>query len=186
MESCGLMGQSPQVLTAFQSNPLSADDLPRAAEFDVFHPFIKGVFSQWHPTTINLEGRSFVTAEQWMMFAKAKLFEDEAVANAICATRDPSTQKRLGQQVAPFDQGLWDRWKIEIVYRGNLAKFAQNGGAARRLALTAPAMLVEANPRDWVWGVGLSLDDPNANAPSAWKGANLLGRILTRVRMELG
>jgi ribA/ribD-fused uncharacterized protein len=157
------MGHSPLVLTIFESDPLSADDLPRVAEFDVFQPFIKGVFSQWHPTPFDLEGRNFVTAEQWMMFAKATLFRDEAVANAICAADDPSTQKRLGQQVAPFEQGLWDRWKIEIVYRGNLAKFTQNEGAARRLALTAPAMLVEVNPRDWVWGVGLGLDNPDAS-----------------------
>ena len=173
------------MLAIFQTNPRSAGDLPHVAHFDAFHPFIKGVFSQWHPTMLNLEGRSFVTAEQWMMFAKAKLFSDEATADAVCATADPAVQKRLGQQVAAFDQDVWDRWKVEIVYRGNLAKFAQNPGAARQLAVTAPAMLVEANPRDWIWGVGLALDDPQVREPSAWKGTNLLGRVLTLVRAEL-
>jgi predicted NAD-dependent protein-ADP-ribosyltransferase YbiA (DUF1768 family) len=46
-------------------------------------------------------------------------------------------------------------------------------------------MLVEANPRNTIWGVGLAVDDPAAKVPSQWKGENLLGRILTKVRMDL-
>ena len=39
-------------------------DLPLPGAFSAFHPFIKGVFSQWHPTGFELDGRQFVTAEQ--------------------------------------------------------------------------------------------------------------------------
>jgi hypothetical protein len=46
-------------------------------------------------------------------------------------------------------------------------------------------MLVEANPRDWIWGVGLSVTDPQVHEPSQWHGANLLGRILTLIRDDL-
>lgn len=160
-------------------------NLPEPAAFGAFHPFIKGVFSQWHATAFSLEGQTFATAEQWMMFAKARLFGDGDAARAILLTPDPANQKRLGQTVAGFDQQRWDRWKIDIVYRGNLAKFSQNAGAARQLRATAPAMLVEANPRDWIWGVGLQIDDPAVHDPGQWKGANLLGRVLTAVRDQL-
>ncbi len=64
----------------------------------MFHPFIKGVFRQWHQTIFRLEGREFVTAEQWMMFAKAKLFENDLTANTICASAAPAELKRLGQR----------------------------------------------------------------------------------------
>lgn len=160
--------------------------LPDPDDFTDFHPFIKGVFSQWHATPFNLEGWSFVTAEQWMMFAKACLFGDGARAEAIMATADPAEQKRLGQLVEGFDQDRWDLWKIEIVYRGNLAKFTQNDGAGRQLASTRPAMLVEANPRDWIWGIGLQIDHPDVCLPDGWPGTNFLGRILTRIRDEIG
>jgi ribA/ribD-fused uncharacterized protein len=56
----------------------------------------------------------------------------------------------------------------------------------RQLAATAGAMLVEANPRDWVWGVGLAVDDPRVHRPDEWRGSNLLGRVLTKVREVLG
>ncbi len=160
-------------------------DLPTPEQFGSFHPFIKGVFSQWHPTPFEIDGLSLVTAEQWMMLSKARLFGDEEAAQAILATNDPDRQKRLGQAVRGFDQELWDHWKVSFVYEGSLAKFGQNEGAARQLRATGDAMLVEANPRDWIWGVGLGVNEPTVHSPSEWKGSNLLGRILTKVRFQL-
>lgn len=161
-------------------------DLPPASAFEEFHPFIKGVFSQWHPTPFTLEGVAFATAEQWMMVAKARLFGDLERVDQIIATPDPSVQKRLGQQVRNFDQAVWDEARVGIVYSGNRAKFEQNDGARRQLMATDGKMLVEANPRDWIWGVGLAMDDPRLIHPAEWRGTNLLGRILTKVRTDLG
>ena len=161
------------------------EHLPDPSEFSTFEPFIKGLFSQWHQTPFELWGRSFNCAEQSMMYAKARLFDDDAIAARILETDDPGLQKRLGGQVKHFDHDTWRRWRIHIVVEGNLAKFSQNAGAARRLLNTAGAMLVEANPRDWNWGNGLHVDDPANQDPSLWKGTNLLGRILTFVRSEL-
>lgn len=167
------------------SRTITEADLPQAIAFDRFHSFINGVFSQWHPTPFIVDGEGFQTAEQWMMFAKARLFADEERAASILATPDPATQKRLGQQVQNFDQATWDASKINIVYDGNRAKFEQNEGARRQLKSTSGTMLVEANPRDWIWGAGLAIDDPRVNQPQEWRGENLLGRILTKVRSDL-
>jgi ribA/ribD-fused uncharacterized protein len=174
-------------VTHFPSDqpPLSISDLPDPANFSEFTPFIKGVFSQWHHTPFRLEKRDFVTAEQWMMYAKATLFGDADAAAMIADNNDPAIQKRLGQAVQGFDQATWDRWKIDIVYRGNIAKFSQNEGALRQLRNTAGALLVEANPRDWIWGNGCAIDNASGHAPANWRGQNLLGLILTKVRIDL-
>jgi predicted NAD-dependent protein-ADP-ribosyltransferase YbiA (DUF1768 family) len=42
---------------------VTESDLPPIAAFDRFHPFIKGIFSQWHATAFTLSGLSFATAE---------------------------------------------------------------------------------------------------------------------------
>ena len=69
-----------------QSIPsLSKGGLPDPSGYLEFAPFIKGVFSQWHHTPFQLKGRQFVTAEQWMMHAKALLFCDHGVAEQIAA-----------------------------------------------------------------------------------------------------
>ena len=120
-----------------------------------------------------------------MMHAKADLFADKACAAQILATDDPAEQKRLGSLVRNFDQARWDMWKLDIVYEGNRARFEQNPGAARQLKATEEAMLVEANPRDWIWGIGRSMDDPLVSDPAQWRGTNFLGRILTLIKREL-
>lgn len=148
-------------------------------------PFLKGFLSQWHPSNFELEGHHFVCAEQYMMFKKAALMDDQLMADKILAATEPADHKRLGQQVRGFKTDVWDQHKVNIVYDGNMAKFSQNAGLQRKLLATGDALLVEANPRDIIWGVGLSEDDPSIGNPSAWRGQNLLGEILMRVRSDL-
>ena len=42
-----------------------------------------------------------------------------------------------------------------------------------------------ASPKDRIWGIGLTEDDPRAWNKKSWRGGNLLGEILTRVRDKL-
>lgn len=160
-------------------------DLPAAHDFGSFHPFITGVFSQWHPTPFVVDCRTFTCAEQYMMAAKASLFGDADALERIMASDDPALHKRLGAGVRGFDEARWHCWRIHIVFTANQAKFSQNLGALRQLRGTVPAMLVEANPRDWNWGNGLQIDDPGNHDPALWRGTNFLGRILTLVRERL-
>lgn len=170
----------------FNGSPiLSENVLPKPEEFREFHPFIKGVFSQWHMTPFDVGDFRFVCAEQYMMAAKASLCGDEAIFDQIMESDDPALHKRLGSQINRFDHEGWDMWRFDIVMTANTAKFEQNAGAARQLRNTAPAMLVEANPRDWNWGNGLQIDDQANQDPSQWRGTNFLGRILTQVRRNM-
>ena len=50
---------------------------------------------------------------------------------------------------------------------------------------TAGTELVEAAPRDCLWGIGLSANNPKAKTKATWRGKNQLGHILTQVRDEL-
>ncbi len=72
-----------------------------------------------------------------------------------------------------------------IVYTGNYAKFTQNPELKEQLLATRATTLVEASPYDRIWGIGLGEDDVRAKNRQTWKGLNLLGEILTRVREAL-
>ena len=50
---------------------------------------------------------------------------------------------------------------------------------------TKEHILVEASPVDAIWGIGLAVDDPQLANPQQWRGQNLLGFILMRVRTVL-
>jgi ribA/ribD-fused uncharacterized protein len=142
-------------------------------------------FSQWHPSVFTVDGVRYTCAEQYMMHRKALLFGDEEVAARILAARSPKEHKALGRKVRGFEDGVWKRERESIVYAGSHAKFTQNGHLLAALLATAGTELVEASPLDRIWGVGLGAEDPRLQDPTQWRGQNLLGKILTRLREEL-
>jgi ribA/ribD-fused uncharacterized protein len=142
-------------------------------------------FSQWHPARFTVDGNGFVCAEQFMMHGKATLFGDADIATKILAASEPRAHKALGRKVRGFDDATWKREREAIVYAGSKAKFTQNPALLELLLATAPTRLVEASPMDRIWGIGMAASNPDATTPAKWRGQNLLGAILTRLRDDL-
>ncbi|SER96912.1 NADAR family protein [Lentzea albida] len=145
----------------------------------------KGCLSQWWPCTFEVDGRSFASAEHYMMWRKALLFDDTAVAARVLTARTPAEAKALGREVSGFVGEVWDAQRLPIVVEGNLAKFGQDPALRSYLLGTGSRVLVEASPQDRVWGIGLVASDPRASDPSQWLGLNLLGEALMEVRSRL-
>ena len=64
-------------------------------------------------------------------------------------------------------------------------QFSQNAELKEALFATRGTTLVEAAPRDTIWGIGLGAKNPKARNRQEWRGKNWLGQILTEVREEL-
>lgn len=141
--------------------------------------------SNWYPAEFVWCGIKFANAEQAMMWAKAKHFEDQEIADKLVNTTDPSTCKRLGRQVKNFIDSEWDAVRQDIVFELLVEKFGQNEDIKQLLLRTTGKELVEASPRDRVWGIGMGANNPDAQDKSKWRGRNLLGKTLDRVRAEL-
>ncbi|AOZ04200.1 GTP cyclohydrolase (plasmid) [Cupriavidus sp. USMAHM13] len=138
--------------------------------------------SNWHPCQFQFRGLQFTSVEQFMMYAKAMLFGDRRAAAAILATDDPRTQKRIGRLVNGFQESVWLAKRESIVTVGCREKFRQNPRLAEELIATSGTVLVEASPYDRIWGVWLAWNDPRILDSSRWRGMNLLGNALMRVR----
>jgi len=145
----------------------------------------KSCLSQWWMSPFNVEGTEYSCAEQYMMAEKARLFGDEERLDAILRAEHPMEMKALGRAVRNFDKDEWERRCYGIVKRGSLAKFSQNPRLAAYLKATKPRILVEASPRDRIWGIGMGQANPDAAHPPKWRGRNLLGFALTEARDEL-
>lgn len=144
-------------------------------------------FSQWWVAPFVIDGITYATAEHWMMAQKARLFDDnEDVFQRIIAAKTPAEAKSLGRQVHGFDDATWDTQRLDIVVRGNFAKFSQHPELRDFLLHTKDRVLVEASPVDRIWGIGLAADDERAQNPRRWDGLNLLGFALMEVRDKLG
>ena len=144
-----------------------------------------GSLSQWWPSPFTVDGVGYATAEHWMMAGKARLFGDEAAVEPILAARTPAEAKNLGRLVHGFDEAAWDAARFELVVRGNVAKFGQDPALRAYLLGTGNRVLVEASPRDRVWGIGLGAANERATDPAQWRGRNLLGFALMEARARL-
>lgn len=141
--------------------------------------------SQWWPVHFTADGHEFGSAEHYMMWRKAVLFEDAHTARRILAARSPAQAKDLGRLVTGFDDDTWQSQRWEIVVQASLAKFRADAELRSFLLGTRQRVLVESSPRDRIWGIGLAADSPDAERPQAWRGLNLLGFALMEARLRL-
>lgn len=171
-------------------------------------------FSNFHPTRFEYKDLTFISNEQFMMYSKAKNFGDEVSAEKIIGinndplakkfinneiNREEITQdkdlsaqwqalmmkaKKLGRGVRNYDEEVWNHRKSKIVLFGARLKFTQNEDLKQILINTGDTFMIEAAPRDSIWGIGLSEYDAKRTPPEKWPGLNLLGKVLDTLKSE--
>ena len=144
-----------------------------------------GYLSNWYPSPFTKDGIAFSSMEQFMMYRKAVCFHDNGIAAQILGTEDVARIKELGRLVSGYDEHRWNGMRQLIVYEGLIEKFSQNAGLGAQLKATGTALLAECAVKDRIWGIGLSMSDPDRLDPAKWQGHNLLGYALMLVRERL-
>lgn len=142
-----------------------------------------GFLSHFHQSPVVIEGEFSPMVEHFYQAQKSPI---AAYRNAIRAADQPGHVKRLS---APPDGKArlvkgswfakngkvprhdWQEVKLDIMRRGDQAKFAQNPDLAALMLATGNAELIEDAANDAYWGTG---KDGN--------GANWGGRVLMEVR----
>ena len=163
--------------------------------------FLGGYFSQWahSPFSGAIPGLRYTSSgqqlhpvgtirfsccEQYMMAAKAMMFEDQETLLEIMDATHPGDMKRLGRKVKNFDVDVWNRHARDVVYLGNFYKFTQHNGAKDFMDHTKDKIVVEGADYDKIWGVGIAWDDPQIEDEASWQGTNWLGQCIMRVRED--
>lgn len=164
--------------------------VPGHYETDDYVFFWAGPFSNWEPCTFSWSvggcATKFNCSEQAMMAAKANLFGDKESHRKIMESKDPKAQKAYGRAVSGYVESKWVAVREEVTDSFLLRKFYQNEKLKRILLDTGDKIIVEASPYDKVWGIGMGVNNyPDILDQSKWKGQNLLGESLMRVRKYL-
>lgn len=185
--SVTLCAPDRRCLALYQEFAVTAQDAPvRGPVVGFFHEYgPNGWFSNWYPAVFTVDGVTYLNAEQYLMRQKALCCGDSATAEKVMEDPAPKAVKLLGRAIDPYDEEKWAAARQEIIYRGLLAKFEQNSGLKRQLLATGSAPIAECSPNDCIWGIGLALDDPRHQDTAQWRGQNLLGHALMRVRETL-
>lgn len=162
--------------------------------------------SNWAWTPFVLDGIRYHSVEQYMMWRKARLFDDQVKSSEILSVgidelKEPSTAKiakimatikKKGREVSNYNEDVWVTQRYNIVLKGLIAKFTQNDDAKRVLLSTGDARLFEASSQDKVWGIGVNsvkalslVSTSNATDLPKWSGSNLLGIALEESRATI-
>lgn len=141
--------------------------------------------SNWGPAEFKYKNNHFWNSEQAFMWEKAICFSDFETAKEILKTKNPREAKDLGRLVKNYDEKIWETKRFDAMFNVCLAKFSQNKPRLETLLSTGNKTIVEASPYDKVWGVGIHWTDDEILDENNWKGQNLLGRVLMKVREQL-
>ena len=171
-------------------------------------------FSNFHPAKFEYKGITFISNEQFMMYSKAKTFNDEDSSEKILELNQDSLAqkflhgelsrvdivkdkllsdqwnklmmkvKKLGRGVQNYNEEIWKKRREKIVLFGARLKFTQNYDLKDILIATGYSKMVESSQYDKIWGSGLSEYDCKKIPEEKWPGLNLLGKVLDTLKTE--
>lgn len=141
-----------------------------------------GYLSNWYRSPFVLDGISFTSAEQYIMYRKCIMFGDTVSADLILKTDDTAKHQEIGRKAKGYIDKVWEGMRQAAAIRGLLAKFTQNEDLKKQLLDTGDAVLVECAYSDKIWACGIGLDNDDRFYTDRWRGQNILGFALMEVR----
>ena len=150
---------------------------------------VVGFFRKWSPLSNHhiapqvVNQTTYNCNEQFYLSQKAKFFGDNFTARKIMNEENPTQQKQLAKKIENVDQVKWSAVCDRIMKDGLRAKFRQNVKLKEFLILTGKKTIIECNPNDKYWGVGMALKNKNIWTKKEFAG-NRLGQLLMEIRNE--
>ncbi len=130
-----------------------------------------GVFSNFAPYPIWLDGKQWPTSEHYF---QAQKFTDAAQQEAVRLAKSPMEAARIGRNRDLTMRADWEGVRDGIMLEAVWAKFTQYSNLRELLLSTGNATIVEHTTNDNYWGDG-----------GDGSGKNVLGRVLMEVRERL-
>jgi ribA/ribD-fused uncharacterized protein len=137
---------------------------------------------------LEFNGTQYNSAHQAIAAELAKAFNDQDNLQKIMIAETPDAVVYTVDNV-PGDKEVnetkWNSLTKQLIYDINILKFNQYPELAARLLETKNAMLGAYIPDDNLIGIGISIDNIQAQNPINWTGQNLLGKALMEIRDKI-
>jgi ribA/ribD-fused uncharacterized protein len=168
-----------------------------------------GFLASDFPAEFTLNGVRYFTVDQVIAAEKARIYRNDDMRIKIMKSRSTKMMRVYAEMLdkkAPA-QGLegaavaeaalaamdgprpeaaeWAQQRNKILEAATFAKFKQNPALEAKLLETGNKIIIFADARNKVDGIGLPLSDGRVTDQAAWKGENQLGKILLSVRSRL-
>ena len=137
-----------------------------------------GYLNNWYLSPFKVEGKNFINSEHYFIWKKVLLFKPE-LEELILSTESPKIIKEINKKIKnkiSLDESY------EIMLQALFHKFSQNPKLLKNLLWTGHSGIVNANPKDKIWGIGITAVEALMDKP--WLGENLLGKALIETRSK--
>lgn len=145
-----------------------------------WHPF-----GNFHTAPFSVDGTCHRTVEHFYQSEKARYFKDFNQQQRILSAWSPLAAKRLGGLIESYDPDRWNDVAYQVMVHGVREKVRQNKDIEEMLVMTGDALIAEASPYDFYWGIGKDHHAPDVHDYTKWRGFNAMGAILMKLRDEL-
>jgi ribA/ribD-fused uncharacterized protein len=138
-----------------------------------------GYLNNLYPCPFTVEGRQFLNSEHYFMWKKVMMFEPE-LEQLILSTKDAKEMKKIALNIKNYKDAEWISKRYDIMKEALYHKFSQNPKLLNNLLWTGNSVIVYADSKDKIWGIGITAVEALMNVP--WEGENLLGEALIETR----
>ena len=158
---------------------------------DITHLFflspdqVHGWLSRWHRDIFFIGYQNYTSIQQYVISRWATFAGEIELCNRIITERIGLAEaERILREEIP--RGHWTKTELQTaLHEATYAKFDSNHKLRQMLCKTNPMKLIEANSGDFECGIGFDMFSQLKDSPDKWKGLNLYGLTLERVRDEL-
>ncbi len=160
---------------------------PHVAEDAIAFFSSQSPLSNFFMSPFEVEGQRYDCVERYYQKEKAEFFGDQLAVGAIMKADTALECYRIGRTATQHRNiTQWRQKKAhEVMYNALKAKYTQSTYLKHFLCGTEGSTLIEANQNDQYWSCGLSLKHPGIASKEQWKGENMLGNMLMKVRSEI-
>jgi len=169
-----------------ESNHLAGDPLCSFYEEHTDYRTVAGKFdplSNFYIANFKLEEVTYKSAEHAYQFKKALAHGKPDLAKMIANAKSPQEAKSLSKYINCTPE--WEQQSGRIMEEILRAKIQQVPAARHALIESQDRFVVEAVPRQYLWGSGLGSETTSHTRREGWPGKNMLGDILMRLRDSL-
>jgi ribA/ribD-fused uncharacterized protein len=142
-------------------------------------------FAMCYSCKIEIDNLVFNSATQYIAYAKAEQFRDRPLMKTILESDDSEQCYIMSQKIKGYLPEIYDMmigiWLRDVIN----AKFTQKKDLQDALLATIGTTLALADTRSNHWGIGLNIDNPLSDKRIFWNGKNILGELLTELRVKL-
>ena len=137
--------------------------------------------SNFYECKLEVEGRTFLSSEQYYQYLKCKKVSNDAVLTKVLASKTAAQAKAATACLSMQENETWSEFRNEAMYKVLKVKAEQISPFINALIDSGSSPLYEATS-DKYWGCGVDLKFAKTTKPTAYPGENVLGLMLEKIR----